>query len=64
MGVGEHRYCFNEHTFAGYHQRVVGIADHGTDAKETVILYELQPTEMNTAAPPSKAEHAPTAENA
>jgi len=60
VGVGEHRYCFNEHTFAGYHHRIVGIAEHGGEVKETVILYELWPTKIDAPAG-SKAESVPDA---
>ena len=42
--VGEHRYCFNESTFAKYNSRVVGITEHGETEKETVIIYEIRPS--------------------
>lgn len=41
--VGEHRYCFNEETFAGYDHRIVGIREHGKTDKEIVIIYEIRP---------------------
>jgi len=42
--VDEHRYCFNEKTFAGYNARVVKITDFVASTQNRCIVYEIKPT--------------------